>query len=314
MPGPRRLAARARAACLLLQLAPRRVSPMYGSRCAARGRPRPRRARSAALDRRGRARPVVGDELELLRVGDPGDCRPLRDRPRDAMERATGGAARPVPARHGRRACLCPVPEPDGAQALLHALLRRHRQEPRAALPRDGLGPDPRADRGVHELPRVPRLRRRSPQAGGARGHGRRAEHPRVHAAVGDGGARVPRRARADRSRAADRRTHREGDPRAADIPRRCGRRLPRTRPCRVDALGRRGAAATPRDADRLAARGRALHPRRAVDRAPPARQRPADRDARAAPRPRQQRARRRARRADDALGRLARRHGAGGG
>ena len=79
-------------------------------------------------------------------------------------------------------------------------------------------------------------------------------------------------------------------------------------------ALGRRGAAAPAGDADRLAARRRALHPRRAVDRPPPARQRQADRHARAAPRPRQHRGRGRARRADDALGRLARRHGAGRG
>ena len=80
------------------------------------------------------------------------------------------------------------------------------------------------------------------------------------------------------------------------------------------DALRRRGAAAAARDADRLAARRRPLHPRRAVDRPPPARQRQADRHARAAARPRQHGRRRRARRADDALGRLARRHGAGRG
>ena len=96
------------------------------------------------------------------------------------------------------------------------------------------------------------------------------------------------------------------------DVPRRRRRRLPRARPRRGDALGRRGAAHPARDADRLAARRRALHPRRAVDRPAPARQRPADRDARAAARPRQHRARRRARRGDDARRRLARRHGPG--
>ena len=32
-------------------------------------------------------------------------------------------------------------------------VVRGHRQEPRAALPRDRFGADPRADRGVHELP-----------------------------------------------------------------------------------------------------------------------------------------------------------------
>ena len=183
-----------------------------------------------------------------------------------------------------------------------------------AALPRDRLGAAARADRGVHVVPAVPGVRRRAPQARGARGHGRRPQHPRVHEDVGHARAPVPRRARADRGRAADRRADRQGDPRAADVPRRRRRRLPEPRPRVGDAVGRRGAAAAARDADRLAARRRALHPRRAVDRAPPARQREADRHARAAPRPRQHRRRRRARRADDALGRLARRHGAGRG
>ena len=97
--------------------------------------------------------------------------------------------------------------------------------------------------------------------------------------------APLPRRARADRGRAADRRADRQGDPRAAHLPRRRRRRLPEARPGERDALRRRGAAAAARDADRLAARRRPLHPRRAVDRAPPARQRQADRHARAAAR-----------------------------
>ena len=122
---------------------------------------------------------------------------------------------------------------------------------------------------------------------------------------------RLRRRARAHADGGADRPPDPEGDPRAADVPRRRRRRLPQPRPRGADALRRRGAAAPAGDADRLAARRRALHPRRAVDRPPPARQRQAHRDAPAAPRPRQHRARRRARRADDAHGRLARRHGA---
>ncbi len=120
----------------------------------------------------------------------------------------------------------------------------------------------------------------------------------------------VPRRARADRDGAADRPAHRQGDPRATDVPRRRRRRLPDARPCRGHAVGRRGAAPAARDADRLAARRRALHPRRAVDRAAPARQRAVDRHAHAPARPRQHRRRRRARRGDDAARRLARRHG----
>ena len=103
-------------------------------------RPRPARARPVALDRRGRARPLVGRQLELLRVGDPGDRRPLRDRPRHAVAGADRRAAGPLPVRHERRAGLRPVPQPDGAEALVHARLRGHRPEPRAPLPRDRLG------------------------------------------------------------------------------------------------------------------------------------------------------------------------------
>ena len=52
---------------------------------------------------------------ELLRIGDPGDRRSLRDRHRrsrgrDLSERAAG----PLPLRHRRRQGLRPVPQPDG--------------------------------------------------------------------------------------------------------------------------------------------------------------------------------------------------------
>ena len=308
------LAARAPAADLLVQLAARSLPAVHRPGCAAGDRPRPARPRPVAVDRRGRARAVVGRQLQLLRVGDPGDRRALGDRPRQAVAGALERPAGPVPVRHQGRAHLRPVPQPDGAQALVHAQLRGHRPEPRTALPRDRLVAAARADRGVHVVPALPGVRRRPAEARGAGGHGRRPQHPRVHEDVGDALARVPRRARADRGRAADRRADRQGDPRAADVPRRRRRRVSEPRPWVGDALGRRGAAAPAGDPDRLAARGRPLHPRRAVDRPPPARQRQADRHARAAPRPRQHRGRRRARRADDALGRLARRHGAGGG
>ena len=47
-----------------------------------------------------------------------------------------------------------------------------------------------RADRGVHVAAAVPGLQGRAPEAGGARGHGRRAVDPRVHDAVRRAGAR----------------------------------------------------------------------------------------------------------------------------
>ena len=153
-------------------------------------------------------------------------------------------------------------------------------------------------------------MQRRAPQARGPGGHRRRHQHPRVHEDVRHPRARVPGRARPDGDGAADRRADRQGDPRAADLPRQRRGRVPPARPCLGDPLRRRGPAPPPGDTDREPARGRPVHPRRALDRAPPARQRKADRDARSPPRPRQYRPRRGARRADDARGRLARRHG----
>ena len=312
MPGARGLARRARAAHLLVQLAARRLPSVHRARRAARDRPRPARPRHVALDPGRRARAVDDREPELLRQRDRGRRRPLRDLARHAVAGPDDRAAGPVPVRDGWRQGLRHVPEPDGAEASVHDGVRGARVEPPAALPGDGLLAAARSHRGVHELPRLPRVRRCAAQAGGARGHDRRAVDPRVLAALGHGGAPLPRRARAHEDRGADRAAHREGGARAPDVPRQRRRRLPPARPRREDALGRRGPAPQARDADRLATRRRPLHPRRALDRAPPARQRQAHRDPRAAARPRQHRARRRARRADDAVVGLARGHGAG--
>src|SRR5207302_1915447 len=77
---------------------------LHRPRLAAGDRPRPARSGSVALDRRRRARAVVGRRLvQLLRSGDPGDRRPLRDRHVEAVGRVDGGRADPLPARHGRR-------------------------------------------------------------------------------------------------------------------------------------------------------------------------------------------------------------------
>ena len=97
-----------------------------------------------------------------------------------------------------------------------------------------------------------PVVQRRAPQARGARGHGRRAQHPPVHADVGRAGARVPRRARADRGRGADRRADHQGDPRAPVVPRQRRRRLPDARPRRArrsPAARRSGSASRRRSA-----------------------------------------------------------------
>ena len=170
----RRLAPGAPAAHLLLQLPARRLPALHRPGRAAGDRPGPARPRSVALGRRGRARPVVGRQLELLRVRDPGDRRPLRDRPRLPLVRAARGPAEAVPVRDEGRARVRAVPQPDGPEALLHALVRGHRPQPRAALQGDRLVTAARADRGVHELPPVPGLQRRPAQARGAGRDGRR--------------------------------------------------------------------------------------------------------------------------------------------
>ncbi len=309
--GARRVARRAAAAHLLVQLAARSLSALHRARRAAGDRSRPARPRSVAVDRRRRAGAVGGRRLGVLRVGDPGDRRPLRDPDRRAVGGADRRPAVALPRRHRRRQGVRPVPQPDGASPLVHGRLRGDRHVAAAPVPRDGLVDAARAHRGVHVVPPVPGLQGGAAQAGSAGRHGRPQEHPRVHAPVDHARARVPGFARPDRDRAADRRADRQGDPRTADLPRRRRCRLPEPRPRVGDALRRRGAAAAARDADRLTARRRAVHPRRAVDRPAPARQRQVDRHARAAPQPRQHRGRGRARRADDAQLGLARRHGA---
>ena len=190
---------------------------------------------------------------------------------RRTVARPRPGGAGSLPLRHGWRPHLRHLPQPDGAEAAVHDGVRGARLEPAAPLQGDGLVAAARADRGVHELPAVPGVRRCAAQARGARRDDRRGLDPCVHAHVGDGCPAVRRRARADEDRGADRAAHPQGGAGAADLPRERRRRLPPARPRGEDALGRRGAATTPRDADRLPARRRPLHPRRALDRAPPA-------------------------------------------
>ena len=279
LPRARAVAGRARAADLLVQLAPRRVRALHRARLADGDRPRAGRARPDAVDRRRRDRAVGEQRLQLLRAGDRGDRRALRRRPRRALGGAAAGAARPVPVRDRRRAAADLLSQPLRAPALLRDALRGDRREPRAPLPRDRLRVDAREDRGVHVAARRARCaaaRACAPSRARCSSAGTRIEDfcalsarralrvARGGRAVGD---RPPRRA-ADPAR----------DLRAAAVPRERRHRLPLDGPRGRDAVGRRGAADPPGDADRLLAGRRAVHPRRALDRAAPARQRQADR------------------------------------
>ena len=195
VPGARQRVAGAAAAHLLVQLAARRLPALHRSRRAAGDRPRPARARPRPVDRRRRPRAVGGRGLRVLRVGDPGDRRPLRDPDRRPVARPDARAAGLVPQRHRRRQGLRAVPQQDGAAAVVHDRVRGNRLVARAPLPRDRLVDAARAHRGVHVVPPVSGVQGRAPEAGGARRHRRRAQHPSVHEVVDHGCAAVPRRA-----------------------------------------------------------------------------------------------------------------------
>ena len=143
-----------------------------------------------------------------------------RDRPGHPVAGPDRRAAGPLPPRHQGRADLRQLPESDGPEALVHARVRRPRHEPPAPLPRDRLVLDARADRGVHELPALPECNgaRLKPDVLAVTVGGNNI--PPVHEDVRRPVARLPRRARPDGDRAVDRRTDRQGDPRATDLPR----------------------------------------------------------------------------------------------
>ena len=95
--------------------------------------------------------PVVGRRLVgLLRVRDPGDRRPVRDRTSKPWAELTEEQQNLLPLRHRRRARSTSSTATEWAAALVHARVRRHRQEPPAPLQGDRLVSAARADRGVH--------------------------------------------------------------------------------------------------------------------------------------------------------------------
>ncbi len=226
------------------------------------------------------------------------------------MGGADGGGPEPLPVRHQRREALRLLPQPDGAQAVVHDDLRGHRPEPRAPLQGDGLRLVAGEDRGVHVDAPVPGVQRRAPAAGVAGGEDRRAADPRVHGDERQARDRVARRAGAVAPGPADRAADPARDRRAPAVPGQRGRRLSLDGARVGDLVRRRGAAHPSGDPDRIVAGRRALHPRRAVDRAASPRQPAADHDAPAPARSRQHRARGRARRGHDARRRLRGRYG----
>ena len=137
----------------------------------------------------------------LLRADRAGDRRALRGRRRRAVGGPAGGGPEPLPVRHQRRQAVRLLPQPDGAQAVVHDDLRGHRPEPRAPLQGDRLRLVAGEDRGVHVDAAVPGVQGRAAAAGVAGGQGRRDPDPRVHGAERQARDRVDGRARALRTR-----------------------------------------------------------------------------------------------------------------
>ncbi len=255
LPGPRPVARRARAADLLLQRTARCVPAVHRPRLADGDRPRSRRPRPDAVDRRGRDRALGGERLQLLRPAHPGDLRALRRRPRDGL----GGPAarRPgvLPVRDQRGAHRGLLPQPLRSPSLLLDPVRGDRAQPRAPLPGDRLRRLAREDRGVHDAAAVPRVQGGAAAARVTGGAHRRHRDPRVLPSVGAPGARVDPRARVLRARPPDRPARPARDRGATAVPGERRDRLPLDGPGVGDAVGRRGAANPARHPDRLVAR-----------------------------------------------------------
>ena len=239
LPALRHLDAGARAALVLVQRAARRVPEVHGPGLDDGDRPGSGRAGSVAVDQRRRDPAVVLGSDGLLRADHAGDRGPLRGGRRRAVGEPDAGAAGPVPVRHQRRQALRLLPQPDGAQAVVHDDLRGHRSQPRAPLQGDRLRLVAGEDRGVHVDAAVPGVQRRASAAGVAGGQGRRHPDPRVHAALGQAGDRVDGRPGALQPGPGDREADPARDRRAAAVPGQRRRRLPVDGAGVVDVVGR---------------------------------------------------------------------------
>ena len=301
LPALRLLAARARAAPVLVQLAGRRLPDLRRPRRDDGVRRRARRRLPVAQPGQRRGQGLgPAQPLHLLAARErrrattaststrrSRSCRPKRARcccAARARSRSSS-STRPKAARGKQRS----VKRKHPFEGILPNLERRFRETDSAAVREDLVRAAER-----QALPRLPR--HAAARRGAQRLPGRRRERREgadlpgraLHAARG---ARLVRAPGARRRQGRDRR---QGDPRdllAPEVPQRRRPQLPEPRPQRRDALGRRGAADPARVADRLGPDRRDVRPRRAVDRPAPARQRAPDRHPLPPARHRQQRA-----------------------
>ncbi len=217
-----------------------------------RDRPRADRARRERLDRQGGAAPVwpalarldssrsSSRSPQTFSVDTETPWAELPAEQRDLFVHGTRRAPHPaeLPQLRGARASRTPPRFPGLVPTPAAAL----RSETESELVRQKIE-EYMSDRVCAECQRRPAASR---EPGG---HRRRAQHPRVHRHERAHGARVPRRALADRHRAAHRRARHQGDPRAPPLPQRRRPRLPRrsTAPPRRSPAARRSASAWPR-------------------------------------------------------------------
>ena len=151
-------------------------------------RPRADRPRPDALDLRGRARAVDQGGLAVSPAAARGGRRGERDRHRRRLARPAAGRSRAAARGHRRPAPHDLLPQPLRSPAHLHGPLRGHAAQPPAPLREHRVREHPRAGRVADGAAAVPGVRRRPAAAREPRGHGRRAQHLRVHAALGAAG------------------------------------------------------------------------------------------------------------------------------
>ena len=196
---------------------PARLLPaLPRARLPARDRPGADRPRPDAVDLRGRAGAMDAGGIGLQPAPARGRRRGERHRRRQALARPARARPRAAARGHRRRSPRDLLPQPLRAPAPLQRPLRRHAAQPPAPLRGHRLGDDAASGSRAMAAAALPGVPRRPAAAREPRGHRRRAQHLRVHAAVGARGAGVDRGARADRDRARDRAAGRARDRRAA--------------------------------------------------------------------------------------------------
>ena len=254
LPQLRHLDPRARAADLLLQLAPRRLRALPRARLPAGDRPRAGRPRPDAVARRGGAAALAARPLALLEAPGRGGGRGLRRRRRHALAGALRRGARDLPLRHRRASATrsatrtasgAGAPTAVRFEGIVNNLERRYEET-------DSERVRERVEGYMAEQP-CPDCKRRPAAAGEPRGEGRRDQH---RTSTRELSARAAREwidePRDDRHRAGDRAADRPRDHRAARLPRQRRHRLPDAgadRPARSRAARRSGSGSRPRSA-----------------------------------------------------------------